>query len=220
MRFVKYAIVILGVLAIKANAEIVVQGSAAFIDGDTLEVSGQSVRLEGIDAAELGQRCVAPGRKFVRPGETAAKRLSELAQDGVICAGTGYDDYKRLIATCRTAAGANINQQLVREGQAWAFVKFTDTYKPDEEIARSAGLGIWNMKCETPWAFRATTWKSARKKLSTDCPIKGNISERGKIYHTPWSPHYASTKINEAKGERWFCSEAEALEAGWRLPLR
>ena len=53
---------------------------------------------------------------------------------------------------------------------------------------------------------------------STDCRIKGNISERGKIYHVPGSPSYDQTKIDESKGERWFCTEAEAIAAGWRAP--
>jgi hypothetical protein len=49
------------------------------------------------------------------------------------------------------------------------------------------------------------------------CPIKGNINDEGEhIYHTPWSPWYSRTKINETKGERWFCDEAEAMAAGWR----
>ncbi len=49
------------------------------------------------------------------------------------------------------------------------------------------------------------------------CPIKGNISKTGeRIYHTPWSPWYSRTKINEATGERWFCDESEAAAAGWR----
>ena len=38
------------------------------------------------------------------------------------------------------------------------------------------------------------------------------------IYHVPGSPAYERTKIDEAKGERWFCSEAEARAAGWRAP--
>jgi hypothetical protein len=32
----------------------------------------------------------------------------------------------------------------------------------------------------------------------------------------PWSPWYARVKIDVSRGERWFCSEAEALAAGWR----
>lgn len=50
------------------------------------------------------------------------------------------------------------------------------------------------------------------------CLIKGNISQNGRIYHVPGSPSYDSTKIDESKGERWFCSEAEARAAGWRPP--
>ena len=50
-----------------------------------------------------------------------------------------------------------------------------------------------------------------------DCRIKGNINDRGvKIYHLPGSEHYADTRIDTARGERWFCSEAEAQAAGWR----
>lgn len=50
------------------------------------------------------------------------------------------------------------------------------------------------------------------------CLIKGNISANGKIYHVPGSPSYDSTRIDESKGERWFCTEAEARAAGWRPP--
>lgn len=49
------------------------------------------------------------------------------------------------------------------------------------------------------------------------CDIKGNINAEGvRIYHVPGSEHYARTRIDTARGERWFCSEAEARAAGWR----
>lgn len=50
------------------------------------------------------------------------------------------------------------------------------------------------------------------------CLIKGNISDSGRIYHVPGTPFYDRTKVDEAKGERWFCSEDEARAAGWRPP--
>jgi hypothetical protein len=52
------------------------------------------------------------------------------------------------------------------------------------------------------------------------CTIKGNINSKGeKIYHVDGkSPSYDDTVINESAGERWFCSESEALAAGWRAP--
>jgi hypothetical protein len=49
------------------------------------------------------------------------------------------------------------------------------------------------------------------------CNIKGNINSRGeRIYHTPASPWYAETTVNKSRGQRWFCTEAEAVAAGWR----
>ena len=55
-----------------------------------------------------------------------------------------------------------------------------------------------------------------------NCLIKGNINRDGeRIYHTPWSsPHYKRTKIKTSKGERWFSTEGEARQAGWRAPYR
>jgi hypothetical protein len=63
--------------------------------------------------------------------------------------------------------------------------------------------------------------KRGTKAPDPNCPIKGNINSKGeRIYHTPWgSRNYDRTKINTAKGERWFCNEAEAVAAGWRAPL-
>jgi endonuclease YncB( thermonuclease family) len=51
-----------------------------------------------------------------------------------------------------------------------------------------------------------------------DCRIKGNISQSGRIYHVPRSSSYDQTQIDTSKGERWFCTEAEARAAGWRAP--
>lgn len=51
----------------------------------------------------------------------------------------------------------------------------------------------------------------------TSCDIKGNISKSGEyIYHLPGDKYYAQTRIDESRGERWFCSESEARAAGWR----
>jgi hypothetical protein len=47
--------------------------------------------------------------------------------------------------------------------------------------------------------------------------IKGNINSKGeRIYHVPGGRSYANTAIDTARGERWFCSEAEARASGWR----
>jgi endonuclease YncB( thermonuclease family) len=52
---------------------------------------------------------------------------------------------------------------------------------------------------------------------SGSCNIKGNISASGeRIYHMPTDRYYDATGIDESRGERWFCSESEAVAAGWR----
>jgi endonuclease YncB( thermonuclease family) len=53
------------------------------------------------------------------------------------------------------------------------------------------------------------------------CRIKGNINGRGdRIYHVPGTPSYADTRIDQGRGERWFCSVDDAERAGWRAPRR
>lgn len=52
------------------------------------------------------------------------------------------------------------------------------------------------------------------------CDIKGNINSNGeKIYHMPNCSLYKETVINEARGEKWFCNEKEAVAVGWRKAL-
>lgn len=49
------------------------------------------------------------------------------------------------------------------------------------------------------------------------CKIKGNINAKGdKIYHVPGSQYYEKTQIDLPEGERWFCTEEQAKQAGWR----
>jgi hypothetical protein len=50
---------------------------------------------------------------------------------------------------------------------------------------------------------------------SVDINAKGE-----RIYHAPWSKHYPARRIDTTKGERWFCTEAEAIAVGWRAPYR
>jgi hypothetical protein len=54
--------------------------------------------------------------------------------------------------------------------------------------------------------------------ISPSCKIRGNISQATgeRIYHVPGQEFYSVTRIHPSHGERWFCSEAEAQQAGWR----
>jgi len=59
----------------------------------------------------------------------------------------------------------------------------------------------------------------ATGKTYTQCLIKGNINSKGsRIYHIPGSTSYDATKIDTSTGERWFCTEYDAIQAGWHAP--
>ncbi|HHP7244860.1 MAG TPA: cold shock domain-containing protein [Elainellaceae cyanobacterium] len=55
-----------------------------------------------------------------------------------------------------------------------------------------------------------------------ECIVKGNISisTGNRLYHIPGMEDYESTIIDPSKGERWFCTEAEAIANGWRKAPR
>ena len=58
--------------------------------------------------------------------------------------------------------------------------------------------------------------------VSSECMVKGNISHNTgrKLYHTPGMEDYQSTRIDPMRGERWFCSESEAIANGWQKAPR
>ncbi|WGT49668.1 thermonuclease family protein [Thioclava nitratireducens] len=189
-----------------------VTGIPRVVDGDTLVVANTRVRLFGIDAPEAKQSCKTTQGVRWACGQAATAELQRLAGRGVRCTGNEQDRYGRLIAICR-AGGRDLNAEMVARGAAFAYRRYALDYVGQEERARRAGLGIWQGEARRPAAVRAAT------KVQTppsNCAIKGNISKRGRLYHLPGTGSYAATRINTAKGERWFCTEAAAKAAGWR----
>lgn len=205
-----------GLSRVDAATAPTLSGRATVIDGDTLEIDGKRIRLEGIDAPETGQSC---GRKWFGTwscGAAASEALGDLvAGRRVGCERRGTDRYGRMIAVCMVD-GRDINEAMVRSGYAWAFIKYSKSYVGAEAEAREARAGIWQGEAEPPWAFREKRWQTAETHAPKGCAIKGNVTGNGRIYHMPWGSWYAKVKVEEARGERWFCSEAEAQAAGWR----
>jgi endonuclease YncB( thermonuclease family) len=191
------------------------------IDGDTFRLDGEVIRIHGIDAPETGQKCESEHGRTYRCGVAAAKALEQLLERSPPdCEGRERDDYGRLIAICM-AGEEDIGATLVIQGLALAFRRFSDDYVTEEDAAREAHRGLWQGTFEAPWEYRARRWDISKDTAPNPaCPIKGNINRNGEhIYHAPWSPSYDRTKIDESKGERWFCSEGEAIASGWRAPL-
>ena len=191
-------------------------GPATVIDGDTLAISGLRVRLEGIDAPEAGQTCGSAAAGPWRCGTEASGALARFIQGkDMRCESRGLDKYGRTLGVC-FVGDQDVNAWMVRQGYAWAFVKYSTTYVKEEAAARAERLGIWQGEAIPAWDYRAQRWASAEPQAPKGCAIKGNVTANGKIYHMPWSPWYAQIKMDAERGRRWFCSEAEAVAAGWR----
>ena len=194
----------------------VVSGPARIIDGDTIDIAGTRIRLEGIDAPEVGQTCQNGKAETWDCGNAATRMLVSLTQyRAVECKVTGLDKYGRVLAICSVGA-ININAEMVKRGYAWAFVKYSKLYVAEEVLAHEAKLGIWQGPAVPAWDYRAGRWTAAAPEAPQGCAIKGNVSRSGLIYHMPWSPWYQRVAMSPDRGTRWFCSEAEATAAGWR----
>ncbi|MDJ0821864.1 MAG: thermonuclease family protein [Paracoccaceae bacterium] len=201
------------------------EGVIRVIDGDTIDVGGTKVRLHGIDAPELDQFCGGEGSPtwacgdWVR-GEVRARYGGAWA----LCDIMDWDRYGRVVAKC-FVDGIDLGQVLVSDGLAFAFRKYSMDYDLAEKGAAVNDRGLHATGVQSPAAFRASLRRGrlsvTQEPPSAGCAIKGNISRDGKrIYHLPGQTWYADTRISEAKGERWFCSEAEARQAGWRKARR
>ncbi|MEM6939163.1 MAG: thermonuclease family protein [Pseudomonadota bacterium] len=154
------------------------QDVASVIDGDTIEQNGITYRIHGIDAPEYGQNCGD------RPcGRQAVDAMAVLAEGQRLdCVELEQDRCGRSITKC-SIGGVDIGAAMVSTGNAWAFVRFSDYYLAEEAQARAEGLGIWQGDATPPWVYREQRWNDASSEAPEGCPIKGNISQNGKIDH-------------------------------------
>ena len=129
--------------ATEINRQADIAGTASVIDGDTIEIHGQRIRLSGFDAPERGARC----------GAINVYQKASLALAGIIglhtvtCVSQGTDRYGRIVATC-SVEGIDLGHELVRKGWARDWPQYSQrTYAEDEISARVSARGIWGLDC-------------------------------------------------------------------------
>jgi|GEM_PF-573315 len=129
-------------MPVPATATNAITGKPRVIDGETIEISGERIHLDGIDAPEAKQECTAGGTQWAC-GQEATFALARIIETHwVTCKGDKRDRDGRLIAVCH-AGGKDINAMMVREGWALAYRRGSLDYVDEETAARDARRGLW-----------------------------------------------------------------------------
>lgn len=207
------------------------------IDGDTIEVKignlTQRVRYIGVDSPEIGQ-CYYAEAKNANVALVLNQTVT-LQRDV-----NNTDRYRRLLRYVNLPDGRSVNELLVQQGMAMA-----KAYPPDiamqsrlnaaQSAAQASKQGMWGAcrvvngrvvgKLPVKTTTIVTPSSTCPQGCATPppgCTIKGNISQKTgeRIYHIPGMQNYAATIISPSYGERWFCTEAEAVANGWRRAQR
>jgi endonuclease YncB( thermonuclease family) len=223
-------------------------GVARVVDGDTLTVGSSKIRLQGIDAPETDQICLnASGDRWTCGIEARDHLIAHIAAREISCISSENDVYGRELGHC-SVAGEDLNEWMVREGWALAYVKYSSAYVAFEDEARTHQRGLWQGAFIAPWDWRHRNNKtvilgalsvpinaqslllphsatesvhSPQAAPSTECVIKGNVNQNGeRIYHMPGQAFYDKVRMDLGNGKRWFCTPEEAEAAGWRRAFR
>lgn len=133
-----------------------INGAATVLDGDTIEIRGERIRILDIDAPELDQICFGRSRSIAwNCGQEAARALRAfISQYSVTCETRGTDYRGRWFAFCHVP-GMNIATWMA--GQGWAVPNQgcrCEEVRAWADFAKSRDAGIWGAKFVMPWIWR------------------------------------------------------------------
>ncbi|MPM62259.1 hypothetical protein SDC9_109125 [bioreactor metagenome] len=208
------------------------------VDRDTLVINyngvEEKVRLIGVDTPESVHPDATKNNEFGKIASDFSKNYLDGKEVTLELDAQERDQYGRILAYVYIN-GVMYNKTLLQEGMAKVAtyppnVKYVDDFKALEKSARENNKGLWaysndSTSISTPAAPVVTPNNSTSSNQYTDESgnglIKGNISSSGeKIYHMPGMRDYSKTKIDTSKGEQWFKTEQEAIDAGFRKAMQ
>ena len=127
-------------------------GKPRIIDGDSIEIKNEKIRLLGIDAFEKKQNCSKEDGTKYKCGERTISNLSTIISDQPIrCITKKKDRYKRWLATCYIGK-LDINENMILYGNAFSYM--SKKYKNVENEAKKINAGAWAGKFIFPWEWR------------------------------------------------------------------
>jgi|TARA_B100000029_G_scaffold516737_1_gene633480 endonuclease YncB( thermonuclease family) len=137
-----------------ADLDMILYGKAVVTDGDSLRISGRRIRLLGIDAPELKQKCINNIGLFYLCGQKSKNvLLRKISSKIIICRFKNTDRYGRVLSVCWVDK-ININSWLVTNGYAVAYRRYSSAFIKDEMKARSTKKGLWSGEFEMPESWR------------------------------------------------------------------
>lgn len=169
------------------------------LDGDTLLMEGETkIRLRGVDAPEL---------KYC-DGLEAKNELVKLVKNKRVKLTEQIIDQWGKPMTLVYLGDKLINEEILKVGLARLHSDNTtqrQRLKNAYENAQNLKLGIFSAKCEQTVP------------PDSKCVIKGNIDKNSsrKNYYLPGCAQYKFTVVEKDIGEDWFCTEAQAVTAGF-----
>jgi endonuclease YncB( thermonuclease family) len=132
-------------------------GPAWVLDGDTIIVAGERIRLYGIDAPELDQTFWYEGQTLPCGAMALAALEALTAGVNLRCEVVERDRHGRLVAKCFSPNGIDIGRRLVLSGWALAYRQYSLDYVDAEDMARAAERGLWRGTFQKPWMWRQST---------------------------------------------------------------
>ena len=167
-------------------------------DGDTVTLlvdhQQYKIRLAGIDAPERKQAY----------GTKSKLVLSELVTDTpVTVTALGTDKYDRTLGIIY-ADGQCVNTEMVRQGAAWHYVKYSDSkvLAEAEADARQNRRGLWHSpKAMPPWEFRHLPVEAPKATQTTKSTEQIYwLNTKSNVRHNHGCRYYQNTKSGRPCG--------------------
>lgn len=190
-------------------------GIASVVDGDTIEIHGQRIRFNGIDAPESRQLCKDAGGAHYPCGRRSAEALADFlaASRPVECTFVTWDRYHRFVGDCRRQDGAGVASWMVEHGQALDWPCYSNgAYSQQQAKAQAGKVGLWVGEFEAPWDWRAGHAEDARP--ATD--HKFGLINHGQIAQSySCQPRRYCSQISSCEEAHWYlnnCSWGSKLD--------
>jgi len=169
------------------------------IDGDTINLdNGKTVRYINVDTPEKGE-CFYEESKKINENLVLDKEVEIKTDENTM------DRFGRTLAYV-WLGDMFINEELLKRGAGEYFLDTVNQHY-EERLVQAA---------ESGYQGKSGLWTACAPNPG-GCVIKGNISRKDKRwYHLPSFRHYQQTQVNFEHGDRWFCTEDDAVRAGFQ----